>query len=674
MTRQWYDKPMRIAALQCDYDGYDPLKVLDEWVARRFNVEQLFHPMAASYTAIFDEQRHGQAVRDYIRRAKSRGVRIILYVNVHIIPDFQEHMVNEWAQRGADGSFVKLYETYYSPCINSPWADYFMTVIENVATLDVDGIFLDGPSVGRCCCEHCKRRNGEWFGREAPFGADETEFYTRTRNEFLLRAYRRFKQLKPQALFYVNQPVTNLPGAKASLPEALEYNDILGTEGGFMFYGPPRGAGIWKPSAAAKILEALAPDRPRVVFMAGDQKPWSWYMHAPAETELCMASTVANGANIWYGLHGSIDLLATPGGKAGSEMIRFLADNERYYDQAVSEARVALMYSYATERFYRTDPSVSDFYGAGAPADQSVPGNMTAAFGGFFDLLSRSGIPFDAITDFDLTAEKLKRYDLLILPTAAGLDDECVALIRRFVEAGGNLISNCDTSLYTPDGGVREDFALADVFGVRFQGHVTDYLGHNYVAACRDHPLMAAWDVPLLPAPTAGLDVVPGEEAAVLARFHEPMASRYQAMSPLGLPAVVLNRFGKGASLYLAGTFGELMSSHNPIEYRRLLASAAGAFADSPARLEGGLGNVELAVRRRGRRRIVHLVNYAGVPPRPFERISPQRGLRLIVRSADAFTSARALRSGENCRLTTAGEETIVMLPEVHAYEVVVLE
>jgi len=136
----------------------------------------------------------------------------------------------------------------------------------------------------------------------------------------------------------------------------------------------------------------------------------------------------------------------------------------------------------------------------------------------------------------------------------------------------------------------------------------------------------------------------------------------------------VLNRFGKGASLYLAGTFGELMSSHNPIEYRRLLASAAGAFADSPARLEGGLGNVELAVRRRGRRRIVHLVNYAGVPPRPFERISPQRGLRLIVRSADAFTSARALRSGENCRLTTAGEETIVMLPEVHAYEVVVLE
>ncbi|NLF30272.1 MAG: hypothetical protein GX591_05205 [Planctomycetes bacterium] len=674
MAEQWYDKPMRIAALQCQFDGYEPLAVLDGWLERGFNVEQLFHPMASGYTAVYDDAAHGPLVRRYIARAKASGMRIILYVNVHILPPEQADKAELWGRRRADGGFHTAYDTYYCPCLNGPWTDRFMEVLDAVCRLDVDGVFLDGPIANECCCEHCRRRHREWFGPAAVFGENPAAFYGRTRGEFLRRSYRRFKAGKPDALFYVNQAVRNLEGEGQSLAEALEYNDILGTEGGFMFYDPPKAAELWKPSQAAKLLEAVAPGKPRVVFTAADQKPWSWQMHTAVETELVMASTVANGANIWYGLHGGVELLNTPGGRAASEFMGFLREHEDVYTATVSEARVAVMYSHATERFYRCEAGASDLYGQAGAEIQGVPGNLTEAFGGVFDALSRGGVAFDVISDHELTAGTLARYELVILPTAAGLSDACVAMIRRYVEGGGNLLASGDTSLRTPDGRLRGDFALADVFGASFEGRCTSYARHNYIRPAVRDDLTAGWDAPLIPAPAVGIDIAARGGASVLANYHQPLAGRYVPLTPLGRPAIVLNRFGRGRCLYLAGTFAEMIQTFNPPPYSRLIRAAAEQWTHGPARLTGGLGNVEMTVRRRGDRRIVHLVNYAGIGPRPFEAVAGQRGLELLLPAADGWAAARALRSGSTCPLTARGEHTIVVLPELDTYEVVVME
>jgi hypothetical protein len=79
----------------------------------------------------------------------------------------------------------------------------------------------------------------------------------------------------------------------------LEYNGIVGSEGGFMHYGPAKYAFLFRPSMTAKLLEALAPEKPRVIFMAADHKPWNWWLHSPLETQLCIASCSANGSNVW---------------------------------------------------------------------------------------------------------------------------------------------------------------------------------------------------------------------------------------------------------------------------------------------------------------------------------------------------------------------------------------
>ncbi len=673
MTTPWHTVPMRIAALQCNYENGRTLEVIDTFVEAGFNVEQLFHPMAESYTAIFDPARHGELLAEYLQRARSQGLRIILYQNVHIISPSKNDRHEEWATRSREGVYPQLYGTYYGCCVNSTWRDYFFGVLEALAPYELDGLFLDGPSVRGCYCPACRDKYERIYGGDLLSAANPAAFLTRSRSDFVREVYDRFKRLKPDALCYWNFPVLGPTGSHASLVDELPCNDILGTEGGFMFYGPAKDAYLWKPSLAAKALEALAPAKPRVVFMAADQKPWSWYPHTPVETQLCIASSVANGAGIWYGLHGPSRLMQTPGGTAAAELMRFLAKHEEYYTSTTSAARVAVMFSYDTERSYRSESKASDFYGEKAEAPERF-GNSGQAFEGICDVLARSGIAFDVITDFELTKNALARYDCVLLSTCACLSEHTNECLRTFVANGGSLIATFDTSLYGPEGEAQPDFGLADVFGASYAGNVTTYANFNYFSAGAQDALFKGIEIEKVPAPAYGLDVEVCGPAKVIARFHQPQGGRYTDPTPPDQPAIIANRFGKGRSLYLAGTFGEMCYVHALVEYRRLIANAVRSLTKPGVELEKGLGNVEVVVRRQGKRLLVHLVNYAGILPRPFERVAPQQGLQLRIPTEYGVRSARALMAGKECAIESGPPNTTINLPTLDLYELIVLE
>ena len=673
MPENWYEKPMRIAALQVNRRGESGYGVLDAWKEMGFNVEQLNHPNAHTLD-LFDPAKL-EELKAYLREARARDVRIILYQNVHTLPtiwgaDSQE----SWVQRRADGSLPKLYDTSYACCVNSPWRDFWFSLIEVFGRLDIDGVFLDGPVVvsGGCYCASCKDKYKKLYGMELdPSRENLFEFYRNSRDGFLTETYNRFRALKPGGAFYINTPLMHAAGSYVSFPEALAYQNIVGTEGGFMFYEPPKNAYLWKPSVAAKVLEAVAPDQPRVIFMAADQKPWSWYMHTPSESKLCIASTVANDAAIWYGPHGSIDLLKTAGGQAAKEIVQLMARNEDVYARSESASRAAVLYSFDTGQVYRTQTGPTDFYGE-ARADANFAGNFSEAFHGVCDILSRSSVPYDAITDTALTKDKLARYFCVFMPTDACLSDASLAAIRAYVAAGGHIVATFDTSLYTLKGERRADFGLADLFGVSLGEGLISYRNWNYFSLSGQHPVLDGLSIPYYPAPNFILDVKPHPGAEVLARFHGIMPGRYSDLPPADRPAIVYNRYGKGGALYLAGTFAEMCASYNPPEYRRLLVNAAILWAAPLVKLEGQLGNIELTVRRQGKRLVVHLVNYAGLLPRPFEAVLPQRGAHLRVQGT--WQQARALADGKPCAVKREGGETVIALPELHEYEVVMIE
>lgn len=674
MDRKWYEKPLRIAALQCNYEEGRTLDVVDKWVDAGFNVEQLFHPMAESYTAVYNAARHRSLLVKYLNKAHRRGLRIILYLNVHIIEPSNADKRGAWAQRDDQGEYYRVYDTYAGGCVNSTWRDYIFNAIDQIGGLDVDGLFLDGPAIcgNGCFCPICRDVFQKEFG--ALMAADSArlkEFNELSIDRFMREAYKRFKERKPEGVFYMNFPLLN--SSSHSMPGALDYNDILGTDGGFMFYGPAQDAFLWKAGVSARVAEATAPDRPRVIFMAGDQKPWSWYMHTPVETQLCIASSVANGSSIWYGLHGASTLLETPGGRAATALMRQLAKHEELYDLTRSEARVAVMHSFDTARHYQSSGQASGFYGNGRKKPGG-PGRYLDSMFGFCEALARSSIPFDAVTDLNVSDATLNRYDCLVLPTCACLKDSVVEGLRAYVRNGGHLIASLDTSLLTCSGAGRNDFAMADVFGVSFQGLVTEYKDFNYFSACGKQPMFDGIGTGRVPAPEVAMDVRVCEGAQALARFHVPQSGRYTDPTPQDKPAIVFNRFGAGAVLYLAGAFGEMLYRHSLPEYRRLLVNAVRMFSEPVVILEGALGNVEVIVRSQPGRQIIHLINYAGVPPRPFEAVAPQVGLRLVLPPSVQCRGAKAVFSDVTLTLYVEHGRTIVELPRLDTYEVIVLE
>ena len=676
-SAKWYQKPLRMAALQCNFEEGTNLAVIDKWLEMGFNVEQLFHPMADDYSALYHPEQHQQMLTEYLATARQKNLRIILYLNVHILGPSLAQFQEKWAQRDSNQQIILLYNTYPAICINSPWRDYFFSILNEVAQLDVDGIFLDGPVMARngCYCEHCQRRCREQFGEVTANRLASYEFNQRTRETFLESAYHHWKKLKPEAIFYINLPVTHATPLFVDVTRELPYNDIVGTEGGFMFYRPPHQAFLWRPGFTAKLLEAIAPHKPRVIFMAADQKSWSWYLHQPAETELCVATSVANGANIWWGLHGSTRLLQTPSGAVSKNIFQFLAKNENYFENTQPLARVGLLYSFTSEHIYHYSREASDFTGE-ATQSRTPRADLTESLYGFYNMLVRSQIPFTMLTDFDESIETYSKYDCIILPAPGALPPAVVTALREYVRQGGNLIAAYDCSLFDTTGKALADFALADVLGVHFNNEYFTLANHNYfVPTETTRWLFEAIQIPFYPAPLNGISVKADPAAEVLARYLAPLPGRYVPLTSPERPFIVSHKFGAGRSLYFAGAFGQMFHEYAPPEYRKILANAVREFTNPLIEVvNGNAGALELVLRQQGPRWIIHCINHNGDMTRPIERIEPLRELQLQIFTENGFKSARTLLSEQTLSLRSVESGFQLTIPEIKHYEMVVLE
>lgn len=656
---------MRIAALQCNFEE-DTLAVIDQWTRMGFNTEQLFHPTADLYSGLYDPGRHEDLVRRYLLKAHRKGLHVILYLNIHILgPSLMDHK-DEWSMRDASGNVIFHYDGVYpSICLNGPWRDHFFSTLEQVANLDVDGIFLDGPIVGQCHCTHCREREKEWFGKSHRDATREWDFANRTQEHFLAETHSRWHTLHPGRPIYQNLPLHHASRSFVDVRNALAWNDIAGTEGGFQHYSPARNAFLFKPSFTARLLEAVAPDKSRVIFMAADHKPWSWWMHTPVETVHTIASCAASGASVWYGLHGSTELLQTESAAAAGRIFRFLAEHERYYEDAQSTARVGLMYSFTSERWYSHTREETDFVAAGK-SGPALRGDMETSVRGYCEMLIESRIPFDMVTDL---STNLSRYKVIILPSCGALDHSTVEALRAFVRNGGTLIAQLDTSLYDGMGEHLSDFALADVFGVSVTGSCVQRAPWNYFRL-QSGPMQKAAGAALLPSPLLTLPVAPAPETKELGQALREMPGRYTELQQPEHSFVTEHRFGKGRCYYLAGAFGEMAQQYHPVEYRRLLDWIVRRHAGKMIQVENPPALLEMVTRKHGKRHLVHLINYGTSALRPFESITTARDVRFHLPDSMKVSRVQSLALGKKLPVQN-GEFT---LGELKEYDLLVME
>ncbi|MEM2562539.1 MAG: beta-galactosidase trimerization domain-containing protein [Candidatus Bathyarchaeia archaeon] len=695
--KPWWRKPLTIADLSIsgadEVLAADPAKIADVKKSLGFNAEHLTcSDIYGGEKGIFYfKTRIARNVprdffSEYLPEAHKRGIKVLAYYNVHWINvEFgKEHP--EWLQVDVEGRIISdLYGSGNAPCVNSPWREWSLQGIRDLASYDIDGIFLDGPIFAprACYCESCrekfKRKYGLDLPREEDWGKtvwrDFIEFRYDSIAEYLRDAERTLKEIKPKAIIYMNS--TGLwPGWTAARDNRrlIRYQDILGAEGGFLYYDLRR-APLWKAGMTAKLLETQAEGKPTVVFIAGANKGWDEYLLTPTETKLLYADSIANGANPWYGIPWYLS--DKPGALAAGEMNRFIIENSEYLEETIPVANVALFWSSKSADFYRPEAPAMDFTPQREESVKREPaGSFYEGFLGCYEILVRSHIPFNVLDEDAIRPEVLRNYDLLVAPNCACLSKDKAEIIKKYVENGGCLIASFETSRYDEYGDLLEEFELADVFGVNVGRGVFGPLNIDYMSVVSDHPIADGLSARLLPCPTYGIEVSPTTSKAIC-MYHEKMAARYMRLPQLSKnPAILVNEYGRGRCLYIAGNFFEhYYNYHNP-DYRRIIHNSVRWMAKTLVTLENCPSSVEVTLRYQPKkdRLIVHLVNFTGEMTRPIESPIALKDIKVALHGFRKYRSAKALRLNQSLNLEESNDTLNFTIPFIQEYEAIVLE
>ena len=82
MEEKWYQKPLRIGAIQYE-QGKEEYKTVPAVLEKAgFNTEQLLHVTATGVWGLYRDEEHRQKLKDYIADCEKRNIKIILYEKI----------------------------------------------------------------------------------------------------------------------------------------------------------------------------------------------------------------------------------------------------------------------------------------------------------------------------------------------------------------------------------------------------------------------------------------------------------------------------------------------------------------------------------------------------------------------------------------------------------------
>ncbi len=354
-------------------------------------------------------------------------------------------------------------------CLLGPYGDFFIDVLAEILTTfpDVDAFSFDGLHYGGVCyCQHCRDNYRKATGAEIP-NADMNDpafrryqhWADRRMEDLVRRMQRRLKGIKPEVALVTWTTNAGRFGHFLSIPRNMpaRMNLLLDApDQEFWLDETNRGATIVPAFSNAYIW---ATTNHRVAFsepyILSHGNPYGKDSFPPQEILRRMMLTLT------YGASPSIAVGQPP--NLQQELYACLDEVQRrapWLTHKRPEPWAALVMSDNTRNFYgRSAGLVEERY-------------MANVFGTFRAAVEEH-LPVAVVNDWNLNPDDLARYQVLILPNTACLDERQVAAIERFVREGGGLVASLDTSLFDEFGDPRDNFALAGVLGADYRGLAT---------------------------------------------------------------------------------------------------------------------------------------------------------------------------------------------------------
>lgn len=698
--RPWYATMRRCG--QININERDPLDLdvmgwIDYWASLRVDALLLngggivaYYPTQVPYHHRSEFLGSRDLFGELTTAARAKGIRVVARMDCNYAYEPAAKAHPEWFERDENGALRPHGEStwLFKTCMFSPYFSEQMPAIyrEINHRYRVDGFFTNGwPGTGPltvCYCDACRDVYRTQVGGIPPQETDATNpLYRKYYEAFMDRVVEIWKQWDGIAREGSSEAiyVGNLGGGIRTVKDMWR---IGRTAGWFNadHQGRSGNTPIWDCSLQGRVAAAVMKGGTTTNVTgayANTQPLWRHTAKSPAEIAMWLAQTTASGMVPWFHWLGGHPE-DTRWREAGRDFFRWLADNEPHFRNRRSIADVAVLYPQRTIAFYRSGTSPDSWTGADrARASEYLQGIYYA--------LLEARVLTDFVAEDDLGEETLRRYRVLILPNAAYLSERHVQQIREFASRGGSVLATFETSLYDEWGNRRDQFALADLFGVKATGHALPAQDNSYMRIEGAHPVVdgfggtallpgAAERVPIR-ADDAGalvLGVVPGYPS-----FPPEMVFPRQPNT--SEPAAMFRQQGQTRVAYFGGDIDRTFWRSTNTDLSRLLGNTVRWLRGDgqPLMTIDGDGVVEAFAWETDPGIALHLVNYTNPNMMRgwFRRFYPVGPLQIDFAAPAGRTihHARALRAGHDLALRVEGSRLRFEVPQIADYEVIAL-
>lgn len=441
----------------------------------------------------------------------------------------------DWAQRNEDGTpniACINPQKWHNMCCNTPYRDYALAQIAEIAGgYDVDGFFIDifpyHWFYGICYCDYCERTAMSTFGkRVSELSWNERVGWTARERKVLWNEIQdAVKRLRPEAYVIVNGyfyteivQCEDYVYAEACFGTGLP--TLLTRACGLKYYqiGPGALSPIWDPRSLAKCKLDIS----GILAYGGRAMVYSEAQRPDGTLEQSF-----------------LDIL----GAVYAEV----KEKQEFVEDAEPVKSVAVVHSDSTLLYHAKTDYSEEFH---KPVEGAV------------ESVLRLHYPVDAIYDWRLSPEELSAFDLVVLPDAICLDDARTEMIRDYVRQGGKLFATFKTSLKDGVGNSRENFGLADVFGVDYLVDDATYTVNPFGSflRCAEHEITTGLSGLTLGMPGPFLKVRSTSGQSVgwhTLPITAQVAHRFVNWGPpppgmpTEFPVIHLNDYGKGRVVYI---------------------------------------------------------------------------------------------------------------------------
>jgi hypothetical protein len=687
----WFDKPMRwvqLTLVENDPGSFDPQFWLDYFRKLHADAATLSAGGIVAYYPTEVPLHHRSAwlgstdpFGTLVAGCRSMGMHVVARTDPHAVREEVHAAHPDWIAHGADGQPRRHWANpeLWVTCALGPYNFDFMDQVhrEIVTKYKVDGIFSNrwAPQGGDCYCSNCQKNFKDATGMDLPRTTDRRDparrAYVAWRKTRLTDLWKKWdatvRAANPDASFIPNGP----PDLKtAGELAAIQFTDNQARRG----VTPP-----WNNGRRAKEFRSVMGRRPiGGIFSVGLEEAYRWKDSVQSEPEirLWVAEGTANGMRPWVTKFSGVlyDKRWLP---VVERIYEWHYAHERYLRNETPLARVALLHSEQTAAEY---PGI-------AQGDRHEDHML-----GMYHSLIESRIPFELVHEAFLTPDRLDRFKLLILADAAALSDAQCTAIKEYVNRGGSVLATFASSLYEETGRRRDNFGLADLFGVSFAGRVEGPMQNSYLSLDTEsatgarHQVLAGLDgTPRIINGVFRLEVRPTIDfpspVTLIPTYPDlPMEDVYPRVGHTTTRELYLRDLGKGRVVYVPWDIDRTLWDVMCVDHLRLLRNAIEWAANEPApAIVQGPGLIDVTVWRQRDSMTVHLVNLTNpmMMKGPLREVIPVGPQRVSVRLPDGTRPKRVqlLTAGRNVAdLKMTGQTITLTVPSIDVHEVVAID